>query len=660
MKNSKRMQAVLAITVILTLVVPWTAFAAVWTDQADYYPGSVVTISGDNSDGDGHDYVPGETVQVSVAGPNGYSSSCAPTVDDAGAWSCQVTLWDSDLAVGAYNYTASGQYVSETGAFTDAPKPDCNLSVSITSPSNGAVFTASTVGGTAAVTFTWSSSGDFSYATEVTYPGGSSTSSSGTLPLNLSKGTYSFQVKVTADQSVCSPHNKTETANITVKDPTPPADTTPPTINCGSADALWHSTNQSVNCTASDPSGLASSDDASFTLSTTVAAGAETDQAYTNTRLVCDTLNNCATAGPVGPFKIDLKAPVVNCGAADSIWHNANQSVTCTATDAGSGLANSADASFTLSTSVAGGTETDDAWTGTRAVLDAVGNSATAGPVGPFKIDKKAPVVSCGAADTAWHATDQSVSCTATDGGSGPASQSVTLSTSVAAGTETDNAYTNSQSVSDNVGNSATAGPVGPFKIDKKAPGITITTPPNGTTYLLNEVVAASYSCSDGGSGVATCSGPVANGANINTASVGSKSFTVNASDNVGNASSSTNNYSVIYKWSGFFQPVDNDKLNSVKAGSAIPVKFSLSGNQGLGIFAAGYPRTITINCATGEPEDAIEETVNAGGSSLNYDPAADQYIYVWKTVKTWVGTCRQLQVMLNDGTLHTADFKFK
>src|SRR3970282_337561 len=44
-------------------------------DKPDYAPGSVVTISGDNSDGAG--YLPGETVHVDVSGPNGYTASCA-------------------------------------------------------------------------------------------------------------------------------------------------------------------------------------------------------------------------------------------------------------------------------------------------------------------------------------------------------------------------------------------------------------------------------------------------------------------------------------------------------------------------------------------------------------------------------------------------------
>ncbi len=62
-----------------------------------------------------------------------------------------------------------------------------------------------------------------------------------------------------------------------------------------------------------------------------------------------------------------------------------------------------------------------------------------------------------------------------------------------------------------------------------------------------------------------------------------------------------------------------------------------------------------------GEPRalHTIEETVTAGSSSLNYDAAADQYIYVWKTDKNWAGTCRQLQVKLADGMQYVANFKF-
>jgi len=89
-------------------------------------------------------------------------------------------------------------------------------------------------------------------------------------------------------------------------------------------------------------------------------------------------------------------------------------------------------------------------------------------------------------------------------------------------------------------------------------------------------------------------------------------------------------------------------------------VKFSLSGDKGLGIFAPGSPSSGPIACNSGDPATVLEETLTAGGSSLSYNPVADQYIYVWKTEAAWAGTCRQLVVQLNDGSIHRANFKFK
>jgi hypothetical protein len=115
-----------------------------------------------------------------------------------------------------------------------------------------------------------------------------------------------------------------------------------------------------------------------------------------------------------------------------------------------------------------------------------------------------------------------------------------------------------------------------------------------------------------------------------------------------------------VYDFTGFFQPVDNaPTVNRTKAGSAVPVKFSLAGDQGLDIFAAGSPGSQTVACTSGAPIDVVEQTVTAGGSSLQYDPATGQYTYVWKTDKSWAGTCRQLIVKLGDGQEHTAQFNF-
>jgi hypothetical protein len=137
-------------------------------------------------------------------------------------------------------------------------------------------------------------------------------------------------------------------------------------------------------------------------------------------------------------------------------------------------------------------------------------------------------------------------------------------------------------------------------------------------------------------------------------------SIRVQATDNGGLTATDEANVIVIYNFDGFFPPVDNPPtFNMVKAGQAIPVKFSLNGDQGLNIFATGYPKSQSITCDSTAPVDGIEVTVTAGNSSLSYDPVTDTYTYVWKTDKSWANTCRQLVVKLNDDTFHRANFKF-
>jgi hypothetical protein len=115
------------------------------------------------------------------------------------------------------------------------------------------------------------------------------------------------------------------------------------------------------------------------------------------------------------------------------------------------------------------------------------------------------------------------------------------------------------------------------------------------------------------------------------------------------------------YNFTGFYQPVDNEPTwNSVKAGSAFPVKFSLGRNQGLDILKSGYPTATQVACpGTSASVDPIEDTTTSN-SGLTYDASADQYNYVWKTSKTWAGKCYQFDLGLNDSTSHTFEIVFK
>ena len=150
----------------------------------------------------------------------------------------------------------------------------------------------------------------------------------------------------------------------------------------------------------------------------------------------------------------------------------------------------------------------------------------------------------------------------------------------------------------------------------------------------------------------------MASGSPFDTSTVGNHTFTVNAEDGAGNTSSASRTYNVYWPWSGFSSPIDNVKSNNANAGSSVPVKFSLGGNAGLAIFAAGSPASRPVSCETSIPSGPAVPTGSAGGVGVTF--ADGQYSYVWKTDKNWAGTCRQLVVTLVDNTVHTALFRFK
>ena len=120
-------------------------------------------------------------------------------------------------------------------------------------------------------------------------------------------------------------------------------------------------------------------------------------------------------------FVPDIVPPAITCDPPDGQWHPDNVVLHCTATDEGSGLADTADASFDLSTHVSVGVETANAFTDTREVCDAVGNCVTAGPIGGNKVDRKAPVIviTQPAATEYTHSDTLVLDYSVTDGGSG-------------------------------------------------------------------------------------------------------------------------------------------------------------------------------------------------------------------------------------------------
>ena len=196
---------------------------------------------------------------------------------------------------------------------------------------------------------------------------------------------------------------------------------------------------------------------------------------------------------------------------------------------------------------------------------------------------------------------------------------------------------------------------------DQTAPQISC--PSDITVYLPLNTPDTSMVVNFNVTGSDNCSTPAitTNAPAGNVFPVGTTTVTATANDGNGNTASCSFNVTVLYNFFGFFSPVDNlPVFNEMKAGRSVPVKFSLSGNKGLNIFAADSPNSVQIACDTGAPIAEVEETSTAGSSNLTYDATSDRYHYVWKTESAWANTCRQLNVVLNDGTTHSAKFKFK
>jgi hypothetical protein len=237
--------------------------------------------------------------------------------------------------------------------------------------------------------------------------------------------------------------------------------------------------------------------------------------------------------------------------------------------------------------------------------------------------DTSPPNISCGTPDGLWHPTDVTIACTATDSGSGlanPADASFTLSTNVLAGTETANAATNSHMVCDQADNCATAGPISGNMVDKKPPSITITSPSNGGHYIVNTSVIANYSCADGGSGVATCVGPVASGVAASTNQVGIGTFTVNSADAVGNASFQSEPYIVTY---GICLLYDPTKAKS--AGSTVPIKFFFCDANGGDVSSAAIVvAAVSLSPVATSVLLPIDSTQNPNSADANFRFASD------------------------------------
>jgi hypothetical protein len=219
-----------------------------------------------------------------------------------------------------------------------------------------------------------------------------------------------------------------------------------------------------------------------------------------------------------------------------------------------------------------------------------------------------------------------------------------------------------SGAVSDAVGNSAASIDSAAFKIDLSDPTNVqfVGGPAAGSSYDFGDTPAKpTCTADDAVSGFASCE------VTGYSTAVGSHTMTATAKDNAGRTATATRSYTVkAWTFKGFYQPVDmNNTVNTVKAGSTVPIKFELfKGTTELTDTAkVNQPlKAQKVNCTSlaSTGEDAIELTAT-GGTSLRYDTTGGQYIYNWKT-PTGAGTCYNVTITANDGSSQTAYFKLK
>ena len=362
-----------------------------------------------------------------------------------------------------------------------------------------------------------------------------------------------------------------------------------------------------------------------------------------------------SAACDIGSFEFNSTPPTITATLTGPLgtngWYTGDVEVTWSINDAESNVSSSTGCDTTVVTA-------DTA--GVTFTCTAINDGGSTTESVTIKRDANAPAIACASADGLWHATDTSIACTADDGMSqldNASNSNFSLTTSVFPGTETSNAVTDSHTVCDNAGNCTTAGPISGNKVDKKAPTKAITAPVAGT-YILNQSVTVNFDCTDGGSGVASCIATSANGSALDTASIGSKTFTVAATDNVGNsAAASEINYTV-----GFGLQVVFDQSRAHKAGSTVPIKVRLvdaNGNNvssgGLVVHAASVIQ-ISSNAST-----LLDDAGNANPDfDFRYDAALGGYIFNLKSTGYTTGSYLLYFGVAGDPTLHSVQFQIR
>jgi hypothetical protein len=315
--------------------------------------------------------------------------------------------------------------------------------------------------------------------------------------------------------------------------------------------------------------------------------------------------------------------------------------------------------------SFGGAGESEGTWTYRVKAQDDELETDWSDPSGLVKVDKSAPNAPTLSADRGadysggggWF-TD-SVTVSASDNGdpdlqdssAGSGVDSATLPTP--ATHNTSGSYTDPATVQDNAGNESSQASL-TVQVDATNPSLSVTCP---SAVLLNAVdVNATVSAADNESGLGSNpSGSVP----ISTATVGPKTVTRTAIDNVGHSVTQSCTTQVQYMYSGVLQPINPDGLSIFKAGSTVPVKFDLTDAAVSSITTA--TATLSIAKISDSVEGVFVEAVSTSaattGSLFRYD--GGHYMFNLSTKGMTAGTY-SIKVTLDDGTTYRTQISLK
>jgi hypothetical protein len=119
----------------------------------------------------------------------------------------------------------------------------------------------------------------------------------------------------------------------------------------------------------------------------------------------------------------------------------------------------------------------------------------------------------------------------------------------------------------------------------------------------------------------------------------------------------------ILYKWSGFLQPINDTAYNPTqslsvfKGGSTVPVKFQIKNINGISIQSSTTPLWLTPQRGASMSASVDESTYSdpaTSGTTFKWDAVSQQYAYNWSTKGLLTGYWYRIYAKLDDGTVQS------